>query len=86
MSLIGAEDDELKSRRSQSMRQEAKIDRAAWVMHWRSSDATKTLVIERVFAVFAMFLFLVWFAFFCVLSFGLFICMAIFSLLGRIFR
>ena len=86
MSLIGSAQDPLHHKRRQSMQQEAKIDRHTWLASWQRSDATKPLMIERLFGLAVLPLALAWAFILACFSIGLGVCLALFRFLGRLLR
>lgn len=86
MSLIGSVRDGMQELRKKSLSQERVIDRNGEFSHWRLSDATKVLFIEKVIGVLALPVFFFWTLLLLTLSLGIGICLLSFKFLSRLFR
>ena len=85
VSLIGVPKDQARER-SLSLAREKKIDREIWLRPWLKSDATKVLVIERMIGFAAVPLLIFWSFLLFSLALGLALVLAIFKVLGKLFK
>jgi hypothetical protein len=86
MSQVAVNGDNLKLKRKKTLAQERKINRTGDFKKWQMSDATKTLMIERIIAVAFVPIAFFWSLILSFLGIGLTMCLILFKILSKIWR